>query len=175
MGEIELKNWEDSTLKNTSWHFWTIRNQPQGTKRIINFSNFPQKRNFLNLTLMEEIKPVVAHGDDFDCRDKWKYITYFRIFLYEFLMRGKTQRFDLSMDLHKFWFIGRDQVGRFQNSSYRELGVSIPRENILHNIIWNNRLSVFQCKEENWQKNTTRLFLQLKSFWLTTWNKKWRL
>ena len=79
-------------------------------------------------TLVEDMKPVVAVKDDFGSRDKSKVIVFFWSFcIIKFLIRGKNQWFDLSMDFHEFQIFGRDQDGRFQAFGHVELRVSISR------------------------------------------------
>ena len=69
-------------------------------------------------------------------------------------MRGKSQGFDLTKDIHKSQIFGRDQDGRYQASSYGKLRVS----NIIKCKIWNIGSSVFQSKEQNREKHHQECF-----------------
>ena len=57
------------------------------------------------------MKLVVVVKDDFAIPDKSKVIAYFGFFrTIKILMRGKNQRFDLSIDFHDFQVFGRDNM-----------------------------------------------------------------
>ena len=71
MGKPGLENQEDSILKkNTSWLFWTLRSQLQGTERIVISTYTLEKPKAFDCDLVEDMKPVVAVRDDFACQDK---------------------------------------------------------------------------------------------------------
>ena len=80
MGKPGFENWEDCILKNTSLLFRTIRNPLQGTERIVVNNVTSQKQKFLIVTLVEDMKPVVAVKKDFACRDESKVMACFIIF-----------------------------------------------------------------------------------------------
>ena len=77
---------------------------------------------------MEEMKPVVAVNDDFACRDKSKVIAYFGIFgLSRLCCEEKFNGLICQWIYTSFKFLGRDQDGKYQASSYGELADSISR------------------------------------------------
>ena len=64
-------------------------------------------------------------------------------------MRGEKPWFDLTKEFYRFYFVGRDQEGRYKASSYGESKFSLTRWNIISSIIWIIGGSEFQCKEQN--------------------------
>ena len=65
----------------------------------------------------------------------------------------KNLWFNWSIELQEFQVFGRDQDGRYQASSYGEIGVSISRRNNKNSQIWSSGKSVFQCKSQKPQQN----------------------
>ena len=122
------------------------------------YDQYSEIRNFLIAILVEEMKPVVGvkmtlHAE---INKSNNIIRNFR--LIKILMRGKSQWFDLCIDLHKFHVFGRDHDGRYKASNEAELKVSISWWNIINSIIWNIGLSVLKCKEQ------TRQYLHRECF-----------
>ena len=143
MGKPGLENREDSILKDTSWHIWTVRSQMQRRESIVIRYENAQKKNSWIAKLVEEMKPVVVEKDDFQFRDNSKVLAFFWNFGTDKILMQKKSL---------IWFANqfsqnssRYETGRYQASSYGELRVSISRWNVKNSNIWNIRLSAFQC------------------------------
>ena len=149
MGKPGLENREESILKDTSWHSWTVRNQFQGMESIVFRDENAQKKNSWIATLVEQMKPVVVGKDDFQFRDNSKVLAFFWNFWTDKILMQKKSL---------IWFANRVsqnssryETGIYQASSYGELRVSISRWNLKNSNIWNIGLSVFQCNLKNRQ------------------------
>ena len=164
MGKHGLEIRGDSILKQYFSHFLNIKSPTQGTKRIFNNTNSPQKWKLFDCDLCG-MNEACTYGQEWLWmpRQIKSNTIFFKFSEYQNSDARKKSVTCETNFLHKFEAFGGDHDGKYQTYGNGEWRDAITRWNTIKIIIWNIGLSVLWCKQQSRRYSFREILYNLKT------------